>query len=78
MHGGQLPDAGRVELGATWLHGLKGNPMYELALQYGLMNGSERKQASEQLHRLKLKSMIASLRPAPGHCCAVHASWTML
>ncbi|KAK9862734.1 hypothetical protein WJX84_007407 [Apatococcus fuscideae] len=42
----QLPDAGRVELGATWLHGLKGNPMYELALQYGLMNGSERKQAS--------------------------------
>lgn len=43
----QLPDAGRVELGATWLHGLKGNPMYELALQYGLMNGSEQKQASE-------------------------------
>ncbi|KAK9860346.1 hypothetical protein WJX84_005539 [Apatococcus fuscideae] len=41
----QLPDTGRVELGATWLHGLKGNPMYELALQYGLMNGSERKQA---------------------------------
>ena len=44
----QLPDAGRVELGATWLHGLKGNPMYELALQYGLMNGSERKQASKK------------------------------
>ena len=55
---GQLPDAGRVELGATWLHGLKGNPMYELALQYGLMNGSERKRASELWERERLKARL--------------------
>lgn len=27
-----------VELGATWIHGVLGNPVYELAMQHGLVN----------------------------------------
>ena len=39
----QIPGLGRAELGATWLHGLDGNPIYETALSSGLMQGHERK-----------------------------------
>lgn len=28
----------RVELGANWIHGVLGNPVYELAMQYGLVD----------------------------------------
>ena len=34
----QLADEQKVELGATWLHGIKGHPVYDLAVQYGLMD----------------------------------------
>ena len=34
----QLADGQKVELGATWLHGIKGHPIYDLAVQYGLMD----------------------------------------
>lgn len=27
-----------IELGATWIHGVLGNPMYELAMQHGLVD----------------------------------------
>ena len=37
----QLSDGQKVELGATWLHGSKGHPVYELALAYGLMTPSD-------------------------------------
>lgn len=33
----QLPGCGRVEMGATWLHGLKGNPLYAYAVEKGIM-----------------------------------------
>lgn len=33
----QLADGQRAELGATWLHGSKGHPVYELAVKYGIM-----------------------------------------
>ena len=46
----QLPGVGKAELGATWLHGLDGNPIYETALRHGLMHGHERKVASTQPH----------------------------
>lgn len=28
----------RVELGANWIHGVLGNPVYELAMQHGLVD----------------------------------------
>lgn len=28
----------KIELGANWIHGVLGNPMYELAMQYGLVD----------------------------------------
>ncbi len=34
----QFPGCGRVELGATWLHGLAGNPLYDYAVEQGLMS----------------------------------------
>ena len=43
----QLEACGAAELGATWLHGLRGHPVYELALQRGLMDGTEKHKASE-------------------------------
>lgn len=33
----QLPDGQKAELGATWLHGIDGHPVYDLAVEYGLM-----------------------------------------
>lgn len=33
----QLEGCGSVEMGATWLHGLAGNPLFDLAVQEGLM-----------------------------------------
>lgn len=35
-----VPNFGPVEMGATWLHGLEGNPVAELAKGYGLTKGS--------------------------------------
>lgn len=37
----QLPDGQKAELGAVWLHGTRGHPLYELALQYGLMTPAD-------------------------------------
>ncbi len=36
----RLPGCGRVELGATWLHGLAGNPLYDYAVEQGLMSAT--------------------------------------
>eukprot|EP00803_Ostreobium_quekettii_P003570 evm.model.scf_1318.2 EVM.evm.TU.scf_1318.2 scf_1318:9071-9802(+) len=33
----EAPGFGALEMGATWLHGLEGNPIAELAKEYGLM-----------------------------------------
>ena len=33
----QIEGCGKVELGATWFHGIVGNPLYEHAIQLGLM-----------------------------------------
>lgn len=43
---GQTGSYGALELGATWLHGVDGHPVYDLAVQNGLMTGQERKNAS--------------------------------
>ena len=44
----QLPGAaGHVEYGCTWLHGLEGHPLYELALQHNLMTGHEAQAAGQ-------------------------------
>lgn len=37
----QLPDCGRVEYGATWFHGIEGNPLYEHAVRLGLIDRKE-------------------------------------
>ena len=39
----QLPDGQKVELGATWLHGIQGHPVYDLAVHYGLMAPHKKK-----------------------------------
>jgi len=44
--GAQLCECGLVELGATWLHGVVGHPVYEAALRLGYMDGTERERAS--------------------------------
>lgn len=36
----QLQGCGRVEMGATWLHGLQGNPLYAYAVETGIMSPS--------------------------------------
>ena len=41
----QLPDCGKVEYGATWFHGIEGNPLYEHAVRLGLL---DRKEAEAQ------------------------------
>ena len=33
----QLPSGTRVELGATWFHGIQGNPLYDIAVWEGLI-----------------------------------------
>lgn len=33
----QLPSGARVELGATWFHGIQGNPLYDIAVWEGLI-----------------------------------------
>lgn len=40
-----------MELGANWIHGVLGNPMYELAMANGLVDIT---------HRPKLPSIIAT------------------
>ena len=39
----QLPDGQKAELGATWLHGIHGHPVYNLAVEYGLMSAEPTK-----------------------------------
>jgi hypothetical protein len=48
----QLEGCGAAELGATWLHGLKGHPVYQLALDRGLMDGAEKHRARAQFSQL--------------------------
>ena len=33
----QLPSGAEVELGATWFHGIQGNPLYDIAVWEGLV-----------------------------------------
>ena len=40
-------NGGVLELGATWLHGTDGHPLYELALQAGLMHEPHARQAEQ-------------------------------
>lgn len=42
----QTDGAGQIELGATWLHGIKGHPAYDLALERGLIKESDKQKAS--------------------------------
>ena len=44
----QIPGCGKVELGATWFHGIHGNPLYEHAVQFGLINRDEAEKLGEQ------------------------------
>lgn len=44
-------DDQEVELGANWIHGVLGNPMYELAMANGLVDIT---------HRPKLPSIVAT------------------
>lgn len=44
-------DDQQVELGANWIHGVLGNPMYELAMSNGLVDIT---------HRPKLPSIVAT------------------
>jgi hypothetical protein len=44
-------DDQKVELGANWIHGVLGNPMYELAMSHGLVDIN---------HRPKLPSIVAT------------------
>ncbi len=44
----QLDGIGTVELGATWLHGLAGNLLFDLAVQEGMMSRNA-KPAGESL-----------------------------
>lgn len=43
----QTEKAGQIELGATWLHGIKGHPAYEIAVKQGLIKASDKQKASE-------------------------------
>ncbi len=65
--GAQLGECGLVELGATWLHGVAGHPVYEAALRLGFMDGTERERASappcppaacEQAGRVRSMAML--------------------
>jgi hypothetical protein len=38
----QLPLSGPVELGATWFHGTKGNPVYDFAVRQGVVCDPQR------------------------------------
>jgi hypothetical protein len=38
----QLPHSGPVELGATWFHGTRGNPIYDFAVAEGVVDDPER------------------------------------
>lgn len=40
-------NGGVIELGATWLHGTDGHPLYELALQAGLMHEPDARPAEQ-------------------------------
>ncbi|KAK9810120.1 hypothetical protein WJX72_005080 [[Myrmecia] bisecta] len=43
----EFAGCGKVALGATWLHGLIGNPIFELAVQHGFLTGEEVKQKDD-------------------------------
>ena len=43
----EIPDCGTVELGATWLHGTRGNAALELAQLLGLVDSSARRRPPE-------------------------------
>lgn len=45
----QTEGAGQVELGATWLHGIKGHPAYDLAIERGLIDPAEQQRASKSM-----------------------------
>ena len=47
MHTTQTEGAGQIELGATWLHGIKGHPAYDLAIERGLISPADKQRASK-------------------------------
>ncbi|CAL5227355.1 g10303 [Coccomyxa viridis] len=44
----QTESAGQIELGATWLHGIKGHPAYDLAIERGLISPADKQRAKNQ------------------------------
>ncbi len=75
----QLPGCGRVELGATWLHGLKGNPLYEYAVEAGIMSQTAKQKGALPAHcadtrrdtdRLQLTA-ISGTMPLPKPCSGI-------
>ena len=55
----QLSDGQVVELGSTWLHGLVGNPIYELAVAWGTMDPTLKSEGK--------KFLLAVLLLVPSH-----------
>jgi len=47
----QLPAAGPAELGATWFHGTEHNPVYDLAVEYGMVAWHIGKDTPHQQHK---------------------------
>ena len=55
-----------MELGATWLHGIEGHPVYELALEKGLVAVAEKQQSSECSHAhspVPRHTMLKAIQP---------------
>lgn len=62
----QLEGCGKVELGATWFHGIVGNPLYEHAIQLGLMTRHEAEDSSKcskAVYRISTPFCICSTTP---------------
>ena len=55
-------------MGATWLHGLEGNPLYAYAVEHGLMSS-----AAKQKGAWLLDMRRCLLQAIAGCCVATHA-----
>ena len=57
----QIEGCGKVELGATWFHGIVGNPLYEHAIRLGLMTRQEAEHSSKLGYMLIVISKSTSI-----------------
>lgn len=53
----QLGECGQVEYGATWFHGIDGNPLFEHAVRLGLIDRKEAESSSMYHSCLQLMSL---------------------